>query len=360
MAGAAARGSDATVKQNGRLLYEIREQPAVLAGLLESTRGAVEALAAAIRSRQVTHVLIAARGTSDNAATYAKYLLGIAHGLPVGLAAPSLYTLYDRPLLLTNTLVLGVSQSGMSPDIVAVVEDARRQGMLTAALVNDTGSRLAEAAEHVIPLSAGEERSVAATKSYTAELMVLAMLSAALSADEMPWEQLALVPKAVRGALALEEIISRRAERYRYMEHCSVISRGYNYATALEAALKLKELTYVGATPYSSADFLHGPIATVGQGYPVLVVACKGRAMPSLRESVSEFARRGAELVLVTDDTALGTGAALPLILPASLPEWLSPIPAIIPGQLLACYLALARGIDPEQPRGLLKVTETL
>jgi glutamine---fructose-6-phosphate transaminase (isomerizing) len=342
-----------------RLLDEIREQPAVLAGLLESARGPLEALVEAIRTRDIEHVLVAARGTSDNAATYAKYLLGIAHGLPVALAAPSLYTLYDSPLKLRSTLVLGISQSGMSPDIVAVVNHARSQGALTAAFVNAPGSRLADAAEWTVGLGAGTERSIAATKSYTAELMLLAMLSALLDGADGTWQELSQVPAAVQAALTLEDPVSRRAERYRYMEHCAVISRGYNYATALEAALKLKELTYTGTTPYSSADFYHGPIAVVRAGYPVITIACQGRAMPLLRELVSDLGERSAEQIVITDDSDLAAGANLPLVLPRVLPEWLSPISAIVPAQLLACYLALARGLDPEQPRGLAKVTET-
>jgi glucosamine--fructose-6-phosphate aminotransferase (isomerizing) len=190
-------------------------------------------------------------------------------------------------------------------------------------------------------------------------LMALAMLSAALSEDDVRWDELSRVPAAVRAALTLEDAISCRAERYCFMEHCTVISRGYNYATALETALKLKELTYTGTTPYSSADFLHGPVAVVREGYPVVTIACQGRAMASLREFVAEMRSRRAEEILVTDDADLARGATFPLLLPVTLPEWLSPIPAIIPGQLLGYYLALARGIDPERPRGLLKVTET-
>jgi glutamine---fructose-6-phosphate transaminase (isomerizing) len=342
-----------------RLQLEIHEQPAVLRGMLQRANGAIEALADAIRATRIEHVLVAARGTSDHAATYAKYLFGMVNGLPVGLAAPSMYTLYDAPPTLRNTLVLGISQSGMSPDIVAVVENGRAQGMVTAALTNASASPLAQAAEHVIPLGAGEERSVAATKTYTAELMALAMLSAALADDEGPRRELAQVPEAVAGALSLEPTLAQRAERYRYMEQCAVISRGYNYATALEIALKLKELTYTDTTPYSSADFLHGPIAVVRPGYPVLIIAPTGRAQPALRELVDELAGRGAELLIISDDPALTARAELPLRLPMALPEWLSPIPAVVPGQLLGYHLALARGLDPDRPRGLSKVTET-
>jgi len=343
-----------------RLISEIREQPSVLDGLLRSGRSAVQALAEEVLRRQIAHVVIVARGTSDHSATYAKYQLGIAHGLSVSLAAPSITTLYDASLRLTpDTLVLGISQSGMSPDIVAVVAEARKQGVLTAALVNSTESRLAGVAEWVVPLGAGPEQSVAATKSYTAQLMALAMLSALLDQDSDRLAQLAAVPEAVRRALDLEEGIARRAERYRYMEHCAVISRGYNYPTALEIALKLKELTYTATTAYSAADFLHGPVAVVREGYPIAVVACQGRASRSLQAIFRATDERGAELITITDDEQLAQESAFGLFLPQTLPEWLSPIVAVIPGQLLAYHLARARGIDPEKPRGLAKVTET-
>ncbi|MBC7254570.1 MAG: SIS domain-containing protein [Chloroflexi bacterium] len=342
-----------------RLLQEIMEQPSVLEGLLNTEYGVIQEVAAAIRERHVRAVLIAARGTSDNAATYAKYLWGAFNGLPVMLAAPSLYTFYQRPPRLHDTLVVGISQSGMSPDVVAVVEDGRAQGMLTLAITNDAQSRLAHAAEYVLSCRAGEERSVAATKSYTAELMVIALLSVALAEDSHRLEEARRVPEAVEKALALEKAIAQRAERYRFMTSCAVVGRGFNYATAFEVALKVKELTYVSAQPYSSADFMHGPVAIVGRDYPVIAIAPSGRVYNDLAALVAELKRREAELVIISDREDLARQAQVPLILPTALPEWLSPITAVIPGQLLAYHLALTKGLDPEQPRGLRKVTET-
>ena len=341
------------------LQHEIHEQPAVLQAMLERENVAIEGLAAAMRERQIERVLIAARGTSGNAGTYAKYLFGMMNGLPVDLAAPSMYTLYQSPPRLHNTLVLGISQSGMSPDIVAVMENGRDQGMLTAAITNAAESRMGQIAEHRIALGAGDERSVAATKSYTTELLALALLSATLAQDDAMHEALRQVPQAVAAALTLEDVIAARAERYHYMEQCALISRGYNYATALEIALKLKELTYTSTMPYSAADFMHGPIAVVRRGYPVLVVAPTGVAQPVLVELVDELEAREAELLIISDDAALAERASLPLRLPVALPEWLSPISAVVPGQLLGYHLALARGLDPDRPRGLNKVTET-
>ena len=296
-----------------RLLHEIGQQPEVMARLLREQKGRIESLAAAIRERGIAQVLIAARGSSDNAATYAKYLFGMANGLPVALAAPSMYTLYGQPPRLADTLVIGVSQSGMSPDIVAVIQDARQQGMLTVAITNDENSRLAQAAEQVIGLLAGEERSVAATKTYTAELMVLAMLSVALANDEARWQQLAALPEAVAATLSLAETIRGQVERYRYLDSCAVIGRGYNYATSFEAALKIKELTYTSANPYSSADFMHGPIAVVGSGYPVLLCAPSGAVLDDMRVMAATLRERGGEVVVISDDEELLALAHTPI-----------------------------------------------
>ncbi|MCU0509913.1 MAG: SIS domain-containing protein, partial [Anaerolineae bacterium] len=230
---------------------EIHEQPAVLARLLDEEQTSIARVAAEIKRRQIDHIVIAARGTSDNAARYAQYLLGACNRLVVGLAAPSLFTIYDAPPRFGNALVLGISQSGKSPDIVSVLAEARRQGAPTAALTNFADSDLADAADHVVQLRAGEERSVAATKTYTAELTAIAMLSVALVADEGRGEALRRIPGKVREALDAHAEMARVAERYRYMISCVTIGRGYNYSTAFELALKLKEMTYTVVEPYS-------------------------------------------------------------------------------------------------------------
>ncbi|MCX7852434.1 MAG: SIS domain-containing protein [Caldilineales bacterium] len=341
------------------LYREIHEQPEVLARLLENGRIVADRLAAAMRARQIDHVIIAARGTSDNAARYAQYVLGSRNRLPVGLATPSLFTIYKTPPRFGRALVLGISQSGQSPDIVAVLEEARRQGVLTAAITNAPTSPLAQAADAVLDLMAGEERAVAATKTYTAQLAAIALLSVALDGDDEATALLARVPDWVTQALQVEEYVARMAERYRYMQACVTIGRGYDYATAFELALKLKELTYTVVEPYSSADFLHGPFALLEPGFPIIVIAPSGPMLPEMRAFMDKAAERRAELLVISDDaTALAQGrVALPL--PAGVPEWLSPLTAIVPGQLLALYLAQARDLDPDRPRGLRKVTET-
>jgi glucosamine--fructose-6-phosphate aminotransferase (isomerizing) len=341
------------------LEQEILEQPEVLERLLEQERGTVEAVARAIRERAPRFMVLAARGSSDNAARYGQYLLGAVNGLPVALATPSLFTLYRRPPCLADALVVAVSQSGQSPDIVAVVEEGRRQGALTLAVTNDPTSPLARAAEWVVPLHAGAERSVAATKTYTASLLALGMLSAALAGDEEMFTALRTVPGAIRQVISSAPTICRASERYRYMEACVVVSRGYNYATAYEIALKLKELTYVLAEPYSSADFQHGPVALVEKGFPVIAVVPEGAVTAEMVDFLRRLREREAELVVISAREEVLSLAQTPLPLPEGIPEWLSPMVAVVPGQLFALGLTQARGLDPDQPRGLQKVTRT-
>jgi glucosamine--fructose-6-phosphate aminotransferase (isomerizing) len=341
------------------LYQEIHEQPQVLRRFLGEQRAPIQALVDAMRDRQIDYVLIAARGTSDNAGRYANYLLGATAGLPVALATPSLYTIYQRPPRLRNALVLGISQSGKSPDIVSVLAEARRQGALTAAFTNITTSDLARQADHVVDLMAGEEKAVAASKTYTSSLAAVALMGALLGEDSNMVNELMQVPEAVADVLTIAPYIGQIAERYRYMRDCVVIGRGYNYATAFETALKLKELTYTIAEPYSSADFLHGPLALIEHGFPAIVVAPTGVMLPEMRDFIEVLRRREAEPIVISDDDEALALARTPVRLAASVPEWLSPITAIVPGQLLSMYLAAARDYDPDHPRGLRKVTET-
>ncbi len=341
------------------LFREIAEQPAALARFLDAESANVERIAAQINRAGAKYITIAARGTSDNAATYAKYVFASLNRLPVALATPSLYTIYQMPPRLTDSLVIGISQSGQSPDIVAVVEQARRQGAPTLAITNFADSPLARAADHVILQHAGEEKTIAATKTYTTQLCALALLSTALANDRARRRELDAVPDAVARTLSLNDAVAQAAARWRDATMCIVIGRGYNYATAFEIALKLKELAYVAAEPFSSADFMHGPIAIVQGGFPVIVVAPRGRVLDDLVLVARQLQERGADLVVISDvPDALAIGA--PLALPVALPEWLSPLVAIVPGQLLAHHLTSAKGYDPDHPRGLTKVTRTL
>lgn len=339
------------------LASEIASQPQTLARLIEREAAPIARIVAQLPP--FSYVLIAARGSSDHAAMYATYAWGTLAHYPVALAAPSLYTLYESPPSLAGALVVGISQSGQSPDIVAVLADAHQQGRPTIAITNDGASPLARAADHVIELHAGPERSVAATKTYTAELTSIALLAAAWSADPARLAEVRQLPVALEATLDACAGIAHDAAQYRDVEALSVVGRGYNYATAFELALKLKELTYTMAIPYSSADFRHGPIATVGNGAPVVLILPSGRTLGDMVELVGELRRRDAHLLVISDVPGALALAHTPLPVAVTVPEWISPIVAIVPGQHLALHLALARGIDPDVPRGLAKVTQT-
>ncbi len=342
------------------LRSEILEQPLVLEQLLANQMELVRRIARDIKKRNVRYVFLAARGTSDNAGRYANYLWGGVNRLPIALATPSLFTLYKQPPILSDALVVGISQSGQSPDIIAVLEEGKRQGCLTLAITNAPTSPLAKTADFVLDICAGQELAVAATKTYTAELMAIAMLSVALSDTHNQQQELKRIPEWVTQALALEESINHIAERFRYMEQCVVLGRGYNYATAFEWSLKLKELTYVVADPYSSADFLHGPIAMVDQGFPVMVAAPEGRVFDNMLILLKRLRiEHRAELLVISNREEALSLAQLAVRLPVGIPEWLSPIVCIVPAQLFAYYLARVKGYNCEIPRGIHKITQT-
>lgn len=339
---------------------EIFEQPERLAALLENQKQTVLEIAKAIRLRDVQYAFLAARGTSDNAGRYANYLWGAHNRLPLALATPSLFTYYQSPPRLQDALVVGISQSGQSPDIVSVLEEGRKQNCLTLAITNVPDSPLAQAADFVLDIQAGVEKAVAATKTYSNELMSIAMISAALNDSDERWNELASVPEWARYVLNLDDRIAQMAQRYRYMSQCVVLGRGFNYATAYEWALKLKELTYIIAEPYSSADFQHGPIAMVEGGFPIMAVAPKGKVHESMKEMLTRLrSQMEAELVLISDDTDSLALAQSPIQLPPQIPEWLTPLVSILPAQLFACHLTTVKGYDTERPRTITKVTET-
>jgi len=342
------------------LRSEILDQPAVLARLLATRMDDVRRMVQEVARRDVEFVLIAARGTSDNAGLFAKYLWGIENHLPVALAAPSMFSVYQSPPRLRRALVVGISQSGQSPDIVAVVQEGQRQGAATLAITDDPGSPLAQAAQYVIFTDTGTERSVAATKTYTAQLMAIAMISVGLREGSEGRRELDAVPGLISRALDLEPVVERAAASFREMTQSVVLGRGFNYATAHEWSLKLKELAYVMAAPYSSADFLHGPVAMLDRGFPVLVVAPSGAVLPDLIPLLRELGpSRGASLLVISNDPEALQLAGTPLAIPVEMPEWLSPLVAIIPAQLFSMHMAAQKGLDVEHPRGLQKVTRT-
>jgi glutamine---fructose-6-phosphate transaminase (isomerizing) len=300
--------------------------------------------------------MLTARGTSDNAAYYAKYLFEVLLGVPTALASPSVFTLYEGRMDLEDTLVIGVSQSGESKDVLETVRRSGELGAATLAITNDEGSPLAGVADAHLFVRAGEEKSVAATKTYTAELLLSYLLVSALDGAREPDAEARRLPDQARQVLG--ETWDGVA-RYRYADHLVVASRGYNLATAKEAALKLTETSYVVAEAFSAADLRHGPIAMIGRDFPVVAIVPPGEARPGMTALVEGLAERGAELVVVSEDANMIDRAAAGFRMPVSCTEKLSPVLYALPAQLLAHDLSSLKGLDPDAPRGLRKVTET-
>ena len=337
-----------------KMLAEIREQPEVLGRILDEGWGEVLAAARELRGRGFRSAMLAARGTSDNAAYYAKYLFEVLLGVPTALASPSAFTLYESEMNLDGVLVIGISQSGESKDVLETVRRSRELRASTLSITNDEGSSLAGAADFHFSLRAGKEESVAATKTYTSELLLLYLLVAALAGSEEP-------PSSARGLPEqAEQVLEGSWEnvaRYRYAGHLLVVSRGYNLATAREAALKLMETSYVVAQPFSEADLRHGPMAMVTRDFPVVAIVPPGKARASMTDLVKTLDDRGAELVVISEEPV--EKAAAGFRIPVSCPEELSPMLYAIPPQMLTHDLSVLKGLDPDAPRGLSKVTES-
>jgi glucosamine--fructose-6-phosphate aminotransferase (isomerizing) len=337
---------------------EIGQQPELATRLIEGSGPALEKIAAAFRERGPSGFVIAARGSSDHAADYARYLFGYRHRALVSLAAPSLFTHYATPPNLAGQCVMGISQSGASPDVIAVIEEAARQGSLTIAITNDADSALARAAALVLPLQAGSERSVPASKTYLASLLALALLSAAIEPDAAFDAALREVPARLRDAIALEPSLRTVAKEFDG-PRAIVLGRGFNLCTAEEVALKLTETSYVLARAWSVADFLHGPIAVVERDFPVLLVGAGGSVAKHVGDVAARLVESGCRVAGLFDGAPPLPGECPTVRLDSGLPEELTPLTLIVLGQLLAHEVALARGIDPDVPRALRKVTRT-
>ena len=337
---------------------ELREQPAALERLLDRQGEQAREIAGIFGRDDVKYVLIASRGSSGNAARYAQYLLGRAHRVPVMFATPSLYTIYEQPPRLEGAVVVGISQSGASPDVASVLAEARRQGRPTVALTNVPDSPLAREADSVLLLEAGEERAVAATKTYLNSLGAIAMLFAAADGPVAEAE-LARMPTVLEEQIELSIATAPPLDEYADAVGATVVARGVNYGTAFEIALKIRELSGLVVEAYSPADLMHGPIAAIREGWPVIVVAPTGPARPSVEDLVLPLLERGARIIAVSDVAAVLRRAQTRLPLVARVPEWLSALTSVIPGQLTALRLAQLRGLDIDSPAGLKKVTLT-
>jgi glucosamine--fructose-6-phosphate aminotransferase (isomerizing) len=355
-----------------KMLREIGQQPEVLERTIASELATAEKIRQRFAKRKPRLIVLVARGTSDNAAQFGRYLLEITTGIPVSLAAPSVYTLYKSAMDLKDILLVAISQSGESTDINVVVKQAAAQGAFTLGITNQQTSELARLVDTVFLVRAGTEESVAATKTYTGQLLTFYLLAYALGGS-IRVDDLRRLPQCASAALQLQPEIAAQAVRYRFMERAVVVARGLNYANAFEFALKLMETCYVVAERFSSADFLHGPIAMLEASFPVFMFAPPGVTWKGLAGLASQLQEIGAETLIITDQShraavkraasgRLNHSFVIPLEIesrdrPADL---YTPIPYIIPAQLLAVSLAEVKGLDPDCPRALSKITRTL
>ena len=345
------------------MLAEILEQPAVLERTLARELPKARRFRETIRKRDIRLVILVARGTSDNAAAFARYLIEITTGLPVSLAAPSVHTIYRASIEMRNALVVGISQSGAGPDVNQVLAACRKRGAFTLGITNESRSELVDVVDECWMVHAGKEHSVAATKTYTGQLMLLYLLAWALAESrgrKMPVDSLKRLAELASQALELRPQVESMVERYRFMNHAVVVGRGLNYCSAFELALKLMETCYVVTERFSSADFLHGPIAMIQSDFPVFVFAPPGPTFTDQKELLAKLGKLGADTLAFTG-RPLGKIASRQIVLPESGPgDLYTPIPYIIPGQLFAALLAKIKGLNPDAPRTLSKVTRTV
>ncbi len=304
-------------------------------------------------------IVLAARGTSDNAALFGRYLFELTTGIPVSLAAPSTYTLYRASLDLQETLMVGISQSGESTDVNRVLRAGRRQGAYTVGITNQPRSTLARIVDDVFTVRAGPQRTVAATKTYTGQLLALYLVASGLG-PVIRIEDVARIPDWVEQALTLERPLTDLVERYRYMRQAVAVARGLNYANAFELALKLMETCYVVAERFSSADFLHGPIAMVERDLPIFLFLPPGPCHDTLASLLRKLRSMHAETVAITSKGVAVPPATRVVRIPAAIPEIYTPIPYIVPGQIFTALLARAKGLDPDKPRFLQVITKTI
>src|SRR5215468_7793465 len=355
--GRPATGAD---RMSSYLERELAEQPAALTRLIERQRDRAAEISELLRSQDVQYILIASRGSSSNAARYAQYLLGRAHRVPVSFATPSLYTLYEQPPRLDGALVLGISQSGASPDVKAVIDEARAQGRPTVALTNVPTSPLGAAVDAVLPLEAGREESVAATKTYMNSLGAIALLFATATDDPRALDELKRMPGQLARQLEVSAESAAQIDGLGPVDGGTVVARGVNYGTSFEIALKIRELSGLLFEAYSAADLMHGPVAAFSQGWPVVAVAPSGPAVDSMKAAIHGLVDRGARVLVIADAGEVLSEGAVAMRLVPDVPEWLSPLTTVIPGQLAAVRLAQLNGSDLDSPHGLSKITLTL
>jgi glucosamine--fructose-6-phosphate aminotransferase (isomerizing) len=339
------------------MLQEIEEQPAVLERTINAEQEKITRIGDHLRSKDIDVIILVARGSSDNAALYGRYLLEVTTGIPVSLCAPSIYTLYNAKMRLNRAVVIGVSQSGEGDDINQVLDSAKSSGAFTLGITNEASSSMAGLVDETLLIHAGRERSVAATKTYTGQMMHFLMLANAIGDKRLDFHK---IPAFVEKSLELKVKVEEAVQRYVFMDNCVVVGRGMNYGNSYELALKLMETCYVVAERFSSADFFHGPLAIVERRFPVILFAPAGVTKPSSLELINRLKELEADCLAITNDPKIASMSPLSLDLSPDMDELLSPIPFIVPAQLFAAMLSEAKGLDPDAPRSLSKVTKTI
>lgn len=339
------------------MLQEIDEQPDVLERTIAAERDKITQIGDFLRSRDFDLIILVARGSSDNASLFGRYLFEMTTGIPVSLSAPSVITLYNAKIRLNRAVVIGVSQSGEGDDINQVLDSAKANGAFTLAITNEAESSMGKLADETLLIHAGRERSVAATKTYTGQMLHFYMLANAIGDKRLDYNR---IPALVQQSLELRESVEECAKRYVFMENCVVVGRGLNYGNSYELALKLMETCYVVADRFSSADFFHGPLAVVERRFPVLLFAPNGVTQNSSIELLERLRELHADSLSITNNPEIAKLSSHSITLSAEIDEILSPIPFIVPAQLFAAYLSEAKGLDPDAPRSLSKVTKTL
>ncbi|MGB9767533.1 SIS domain-containing protein [Dictyoglomus sp.] len=338
------------------MIKEIREGFSIIKSYKDRWEEFVE-VSKRIKSLDFQNIVFVARGSSDNAATWGKYYMESHLRVPVSLCAPSLFTIYKLPPNLKSSLVIAISQSGESDDICEVVNNANKQGALTIGITNNPQGKLAQIAKINIFLNSGIEKSVAATKTYLSQLVSIYFLTNTLIGRNI-LPEFDKILNTMEDILKREEEIKEKVKPYKYMEHCAVLGRGFNLSTALETALKLKETSYIIAQPYSSADFMHGPLALASEGFPVFFFVPKGESMEHSLEVLKTLKEKGSDIFIFTNEIDL-LKEYDGIYINCDIPEYITPIPFIYPAQFFAYYLAEIKGRDPDNPRNIRKVTIT-
>lgn len=341
------------------MMKEIGDQPDVLRKLLSHHFDRIKSLCATIKEKDIKFMYIAARGTSDHAAVYAKYVMETYAGIPVAFAAPSVITVYGGKPNLSDALVIGISQSGKAEDVIEVIRHANSLGAMTISITNYDESPLAMESDYHFSCLAGEEKSVAATKTFTAQMMIMAMIASELSEENGFIKGLFKIPDKLDEIIKTEGVIKKTAFDLKDIQECFVLSRGMNYAIALEGALKIQETCYVRAKAYAMSDFYHGPLALLDSNIPVFIIAPKGKMSKDTLEIMKIMKEHDIKTVAVTNDPEIAESATVVISIPDNTEEYASPFLSAAAMQVFACKLSLAKGLNPDNPRNIKKVTIT-